>query len=388
MTSHIKTAISDNTKWAWHQASAFEHAFDRHHHDRSAFDYASVAVPGIVVTGVRSDSATTDDVVVTASDVTGSTTSAALYQGSLQDLAAAPASQWHVLTPTFPGETVTSSTFYGPNTSRFDPSLGAGEVRAVGSYKYAEGLSGPSFDHGMIYKGPVNGLGGTWTQIDATSLVGPGNTLLNTIAHSTMGDLVVGNYDTGLSTGDAFIYDTATNDWTDLNPAHSLSVTAYGIWHNGTSTSTSYTIAGGYSDLNSRGVDAGYLVDYDSATHKLSHFTTFEFNNRPHSALISHFDGITGTAHGYNLTGDFVRGTSEGAFFAHVERKADGSFGEAHWSNIAFPGADVTSGNTVIDDTVLGVFTAEGETHSYVASAAEPEHGAPAKFEHGWDFWA
>src|SRR4051794_17559940 len=93
-----------------------------------------------------------------------------------------------------------------------------------------------------------------------------------------------------------------------------------------------------------------------------SAISRLEFNNRPHGALISHFDGITGTAHGYKLTGDFVRGTTEGAFFAHVERESDGSFGEAHWSKIAFPGADVTSGNTVIDDTVLGVFAAGGET--------------------------
>lgn len=157
------------------------------------------------MTGVRSDSATTDAVVVTARDVIGGITDAALYQGSLQGLASAPATQWNVLTPVFPGRTVTSCTFYGPNTSIFDPSLGAGEVRAVGSYKHAEGLSGPDFNHGMIYRGPASGVGGTWTQIDASSLVGAGDTLLNTIAHSTMGNLVVGNYDTSLSTGHAFL---------------------------------------------------------------------------------------------------------------------------------------------------------------------------------------
>lgn len=353
------------------------------------FDYATIDVPGIFVTGVRSDSATTDAVVVTASGVTGGTTSAALYQGSLQDLASAPASQWNVLTPVFPGQTVTSSTFYGPNTPSFDPSLGDGEVRAVGSYKYAEGLSGPDFDHGMIYQGPANGVGGTWTQIDATSLVGAGDTLLDTIAHSTMGDLVVGNYDTSLSTGHAFIYDMASDQWTDLNPAGSLSVTAYGIWQNGDSTSTSYTIAGGYSDLNSLGLDAGYLVDYDSATHAFSHFTTFEFDNQPLAALISHFDGITGTADGYNLTGDFVRGETEGAFFAQIERRADGSFAEPLWTEIAYPGEDVTftSGNTVIDDTVLGIYLAGGETHSFVASAAVPEPDSLANCGRSWESW-
>jgi len=358
--------------------------------DQADFAYETVAVPGIVVTGVRSDSATTDAVVVTASAVAGGTTGAALYQGSLQDLASAPASQWNVVTPDFPGQTVTSSTFYGPNTPNFDPSLGAGEVRAVGSYKYAEGPSGPTADHGMIYQGPANGLGGSWSQIDATSLVSDGDTLLNTIAHSTMGDLVVGNYDTSLSTGHAFIFDMTTGQWTDLNPAGSLSVTAYGIWQNGGSTSTSYTIAGGYSDLNSLGLDAGYLVDYDSGTHAFSHFTTFHFDNRPLAELITHFDGITATADGYNLTGDFVGGATTGAFFAQVERQADDSFAEAHWTKIAYPGAAVTftSGNTVIDDKVLGIYVADGETHSFVASSAVPEPGLPESVPPGWGCWA
>jgi hypothetical protein len=65
-----------------------------------------------------------------------------------------------------------------------------------------------------------------------------------------MGDLVVGNYDTRLSTAHAFIYDMTTDQWTNLNPAGSLSITAYGIWQNGDSTSTSYTIAGGYSEAD------------------------------------------------------------------------------------------------------------------------------------------
>jgi hypothetical protein len=336
------------------------------------FEYSAVDVPGVIVTGVRSDSATTDDVVVTASYTTGGTTSAALYQGSLQDLASAPASQWNVLTPNFTGQTVTSSTFYGPNTPTFDPSLGIGEIRAVGSYKYAEGMSGPNFDHGMIYQGQASGSGGTWTQIDATSLVGTGDTLLNTIAHSTMGNLVVGNYDTALSTGHAFIYDLPTGEWTNLNPAGSLSVTAYGIWQNDDSTSTSYTIAGGYSDLKKHSLDAGYLVDYNSDTHAFSHFTTFEFDNLPRGAHVTHIDGITGTADGYNITGDFFSGKTVGGFFAHIERRADGSFTKPDWTEVAYPGDEVTltSGNTVIDDTVLGIYVADGETRSFVASAA------------------
>ena len=64
---------------------------------------------------------------------------------------------------------------------------------------------------------------------------------MDTIAHSTMGDLVVGNYDLnptvrrGLASGNAFIYNMARQRWTLLRLGGSLSskTTLYGIWQNG-----------------------------------------------------------------------------------------------------------------------------------------------------------
>ena len=338
----------------------------------SAVDYSSIAAPSVIVTGVRSTSATTDDVLITGSQTTGGVTSAVLYSGSLAGAVSAPLSSWVVLAPTFEGQTITSATLYGPNTSLFTPSIGAGNVMAVGSYKYAEGASGATFDHGLLYQGSVTG-GGTFTQIDATPLVAPG-TLLNTIAHSTMGSLVIGNYDTTLATGNAFIYNASTLLWTNLNPGGSASTTAYGIWQNGGSASTSFTIAGGLSDLSSGGLDEGYLVNYDSSTGLLSDFTKFHYNNQPVSALISHFDGITATAAGFNLTGDYLTaGGGLGAFYASVDRnETTGTFSNMKWTDIAFPGAEGTSGNTVVGDTVLGIYVTEGVEHSYIATVPEP----------------
>ena len=346
------------------------------HHSR-AVSYATVKTPE-VVTGVRSDSSTSGSVVVTASTVlSNGETVASVYEGALQALPNAPASKWHIFQPEFANQTVTSSTLYGPNTALFDPSLGAGNIRAVGSYQYSEAASGPTSDHGMIYQGPLNGQG-TWTQIDATPLVTSGNSLLNTIAHSTMGNLVVGNYDTDLATGHAFIYDMTGSSWTQLNPTHSLSTTAYGIWQNGGSNSTHYTIAGGFSDVNHGGVDEGYIVDYDSATKTLSHLAIYNFDNRPVVSLISHFDGITATATGYNLTGEYVdiaHGDKIGGFFASITRTPDGSFSKADWTNIAFPNADLTTGNTVIGNNVLGVYALSGNSDisSYLATVSNPE---------------
>ena len=330
--------------------------------------YIPITDTSIIVTGVRSDSSSSDSVVISASKTTtGSDTVAALYEGSLAG--AASTASWYSLNPTFAGQTVNSSTFYGPNTSLYDPSLGAGNVRVVGSYKYSESTSGSNADHGMMYQGAVTG-GGTWTQLDATPLVTNGS-LINTIAHSTMGSLVVGNYDTSLSTGHAFIYNVANQTWLNLNPANSASVTAYGIWQNGGSSSTSYTIAGGFSDLNSGGIDEGYLVNYDSASNSFSNFKAYNFNNQPISSLISHFDGITATSNGFNLTGDYLAGGTNGAFFASVSVLGDGSFSDASWRDIAYPIASVTSGNTVISNSVLGIFV-NGGTQSYIAAVPEP----------------
>jgi len=169
----------------------------------------------------------TDSVVITAIYNTGTSNVAALYNGPLSG-AVEPSAVWNQLNPILSGQTVTSSSFYGPNTAIFNPSLGAGNVIAVGSYTYAESTAGANSAHGLLYQGTVTGSG-TWAQIDATPLVLSGS-LANTIAHSNMGDLVVGNYDTTETPGNAFIYNRIANTWTNLNPASSTSVTAYGIW--------------------------------------------------------------------------------------------------------------------------------------------------------------
>ena len=342
---------------------------------QATVSYTPIADTQAIVTGVRADSPGT--VVLTANYTLNGVLYAGLYQGSLADAATAPSSSWHALTPsiavdplqpTGATQTVTSATFYGPNTARFDPNLGDGNIVAVGSYKYTAGSPGPKADHGMLYQGPVSG-GGTWKQIDATPLAtGPGEALKNTIAHSTMGNLVVGNYDTTLTTGKAFIYNRTTGRWTNLNPGGTASVTAYGIWQNGGSTGTSYTIAGGISAVHSGSLDQSYLVDYDSATGALNHYTTFNYNNTAGSAALVHFDGITATSAGFNLTGIVtINGTLSG-FFASVARKPDGNFGEPVWTPISYPGSKATTGNTIVDNQVLGIFITSAGTQSYTAT--------------------
>jgi hypothetical protein len=145
-------------------------------------------------------------------------------------------------------------------------------------------------------------------------------------------------------------------------------------------------------------VDEGYLADYDPATGLASHVRTYNFDNQPITSLITHFDGITGTATGYNLTGDYFNpgsgpdDTPIGAFFAEVKLLPNGDFGDATWTNIAFTdpsfqNIEFTSGNTVLDNSVLGIFSGVAlpcgpcevvvpVTLSYVANVAVPEPGA------------
>ena len=279
---------------------------------------------------------------------------------------------YYKVAPKFPRQTVTSSLFYGPNTALFDPTLGAGNVRIVGSYEYKQGASN-TLNHGMMFTGSLDGSKGNWTQIDVptASLTNVGVSVCNTIPHSTMGDLVVGNYDLTTNTsqpipnagkGNAFIYHITSKTWTILAPTNAgtapSGTTAYGIWQNG-SNSSFYTIAGGAS---SNGTNTAFLVDYNADTRTFNNLTYFADTNTPG---FTHFEGITGRDGGYNL----IATTTNGPAFVSVDRTAVG-FSAAKWTPLNYPGSTMTTGNTVYQNYGLGIFFGPGglslET-SYVA---------------------
>ena len=276
--------------------------------------------------------------------------------------------------PSSAGITVTGTVLYGPDN------LPPTNVRLVGSYTTCEDSQNNTGirNHGALYEGLPDGSG-TWQTIDfpiaqVTPSPFPGEEVHNTIAHSNMGGLVVGNFDTDLVTGKAFVYDTNANpgsEWTELrndeaNPQW-RSITAYGIWYNG---GTSYTIAGGYSETNSDGIDHGYLVNWDSATRTASGWTKYDFENGQIHVQVSHFDGITSDNQGgVYLTGQYLGDTLPpiGGFFAHVRRMPHRPFGEAHWRQIVYPFSGLTTGDTVFENNVLGVYFLNGTSASYLA---------------------
>ncbi len=247
-----------------------------------------------------------------------------------------------------------STSVYGVNN------LGGGQVQLVGSYRTANS----SVVNGFFFQGAVaNGaVTGTYTTLDY-----PGATF--NYIHSTMGGLAVGNSDgptangLPLGPGHASIYNVATGELV-TNIAHPGSVTtsAYGIWYNG---GTSYTIVGGFSNhcgTNNNNqttpIGMGYMVDYDSATGRFSHWKAFTYPNGTN--VLTHFEGISSPAPGvYTLAADSIQvgktHLTQGSWL-EVKRNPNGTFGKAHWVNLNYPGIHGwTSNDSVAGNQVVGI---------------------------------
>jgi hypothetical protein len=318
--------------------------------------YTTIFSANTLVTGIRQAAGEGRPVLITGTQAAadGSALHALLYLGPLEPMD--PTGDIS-LQPTFPGQTVTTAVFYGPNTALFNPEMGPGNLRAVGTYTYSDGGAA---QHGMMYQGPVDGSG-TWTAIDVPDEVA-GGTVANTVPHSTMGDLVVGNYDLVgalASSANAFIFDTRSGRYSAL--AIGKLTTAYGIWQNGGSGSSSYTIAGGSG--TGTGLNQGFLLDYDASTGAVTNLTFFPFGDG--RGLGTHFEAISGVPGGYSMAAT----TNAGAAFAFIPRSADGSFGGARWTEIANPeSAGLCTANSVVDNNLIGIYhPAGGGIRSYLA---------------------
>lgn len=320
--------------------------------------YATILGANQGVTGVRgADGA---NVVLTGGAHGGDALTGFIYLGPLSPMDPAGL---QVMAPVFPGQTVTTSNYYGPDTWTFNPALGKGNVRVVGSYQY----SGSSDrNHGVIYQGPPGG-GGTWTQIDVPSGAVDGKSVANTIPHSTMGDLVVGNYDLqGVPlSANAFIYDVVKKTWVTFNFEGEFSLTtAYGIWQNGIG-SPSYTIVGGTRD--GAGINQGFVVNYDSTTGAFTNRKLYSALNQP--GIVTHFEGITGVPGGFHLAGQ-ASSAGGAALFATITVKPDGSFSEAVWTLCQYPGSAISTGDSVYQNVLMGIYAGPGMpgVQSYIAT--------------------
>ena len=250
-----------------------------------------------------------------------------------------------------------SATATTTSTSVYGPDdLGNGVLRLVGSYKTGDGIV-----NGFIFQGTTDDLS---NPANYKTIDGPGAEI--TYVHSTMGGLAVGNTDGPegnfpVASGHAFLYDVASGSFLPgITYPGSTTTSAYGIWHN---LGPSYTIVGGYSTLldPGRALSHGFLVDYDSATGLYSNWTSFDYpNGVVGQDYITHFEGVSSVEKGvYTLVADSVQaGSSNPAQGSQVtvRRNADGSFGPAAWVDLNYPGVSgIVSANSVSGNQVVGI---------------------------------
>jgi subtilase-type serine protease len=283
------------------------------------FQFDSSAVT--TVTGIRANNMTGNYSIANSGGSTG---------GLLFNLSTGANSPFPTATvngSNFPG--AISSTPYGPNFGS-----AAGILRVVGSYKTA--ASNPR-DIGYLYDGaPTSGQQIT-TLFYPGSSFDPSSSTINTIPHSNFGNQIVGNYDTILATGNAFIYDIPSGTYTTNNRPGAVSTTAYGVYGN--------RIAGGSTDPGPGGILHGYIYNQSTGV-----FTMYD---APGATVATHFEGITsgGRANTFNLVADSVDLQGQvHAWAVHVD-----AAGVATWTEISVGGA-VTSANSIYGGTVIGVF--------------------------------
>lgn len=245
----------------------------------------------------------------------------------------------------FPVATANGANYPGAiGSSPYGPSFGNpdGVLRVVGSYKTTE--TSP-YDTSYLY----DGAAAPGQQL--TNLTYPTDGVLFTIAHSTFGNQVVGNYDTRLATGNAFIYNIDTGTYVTNNIPGAISTTAYGIYGD--------KIAGGYGEVMVDGVihaEHGYIYDQRTGT-----YVTYDHPG----AVATHFEGITGAGRTdeYNLVVNWV--TADGVVHPavmHVD-----ALGIATWYEIDIPGA-VVSSNSAYGDNVVGIYVDANGVNGYLAT--------------------
>ena len=249
----------------------------------------------------------------------------------------------------FPNSYVTTP--YGPDRT------GDETVSIVGNYN----LTSESPATGFLYNGPFKDTSlGTWV-----SIVPPFKNTTNCIVHSVMNGIIVGNYGNSItpqvgmglqSDIYSFLFNSHNNQYYDITYSDANSISTYGIWHN---KGSSYTIAGGYLKNKK---NRAFIADWDSESGLFYNWTSYKFNNSK-SSIGTHFDGITGLGKGvYNLTGNYVNEDGSQAFFCTINRNTN----LVKWTTVYYPESEITSGNTIIDNKVYGVYASNGKVNGYV----------------------
>lgn len=311
------------------------------------------------LTGIR-QVGTTNNVYITGSYVVNGLSNGTLYVGGVTG----GGTYYTYNYPSSTGATTSGTNVYSADNGS------SGNVLLTGTYTTAE--SGESHAFGFYYNGPVSSTqqANNWQTLIFPESQVPGNLPVgNTYPHSIMHGIIVGNYLSGTTAGNGFIYNIATGSYQSVQHPAARYTTIYGIWWNG---GESYTIAGGYSATDESGLGVGFVADYNSATKLLTNWTEYTHNNQP--AAITHFEGITTDgASGYNLAaGSEASGVSY-ASFVHITRNSSGGFNtNATWTDAWYPSSTTTTADTVYQNYLYGVYMESGVSGLNGYAAAIP----------------
>lgn len=225
-------------------------------------------------------------------------------------------------------------------------------IHAVGSVSTEE-LEGVQ---SCIYTGTLQGEG-EWRLLFPNL---SGIPIISSIAHSVMGDVVVGNYKTIASPAlsSAYIYDIRTHQFFPMVTSQFpiISISNYGVWQD---DGHHYTICGGLaSSADAPEITVGFIADWNNRTRVVSHWRMFVAPSGSEDALITHFQGISAFQCGYTLAGQ----TTEQAYFVEVPHK------KAKWEVVMYPGSTVTTSDSVAQNIQIGSFeSADSGLQGYIS---------------------
>jgi len=251
---------------------------------------------------------------------------------------------------TYPGSITTS--VYGPNY------VGFSYYRLVGSYKNENDDN----VYGFYFEGKLSDINNE----NNYKTISTGASY--TYVHSTMKDILVGNYDKNTrSPISAFLMIIPTGKIINIEYPGSTSNTVYGIWHNG---GTSYTLCGGYSTdsivnsdvyINNQPLPIGkaYMVNYDIEKNEFKNWTTFKY---PYSRndLLTHFEGISSSEPDvYELAADTINGILQPSW-VRVIKDEYGNFTLDEWIDYKYPlPGTITTSNSVANNALVGSYINE-----------------------------
>jgi len=223
------------------------------------------------------------------------------------------------------------------------------KIRAVGSFSSQEFEGVRS----CLYTGNLDGSG-RWVSLEPNLT---GLPIISSIAHSVMGDVIVGNYKTDAKFSNAYIYDIQTKEYFPIVTSQFpiISISAYGVWQN---SENHYTIVGGLvSSVDKPDLMVGFVVDWNNITRTLANWRKYSASE---DTLSTHFEGISEIEGGYTLAGQ----SAQYPYFVVLRKN------HPKWFKVNYPNSTTTTSDSVAGDILIGSFISPNKSglQGYISS--------------------